>query len=379
MMRILLCAATALLSATILFTEPEGFRSLFNGKDLRGWVNVNCAESTWSVKDGMIKCTGIPTGVLRTEKMYENFILEMEWKHVVEGGNAGLFAHSGALPVKGQPFTKAIEVQILARDDPNGNWTGHGDVFAIQGATFVPDRPHPAGWMRCLPSERRANPPGQWNHYRVECQDGRISLAVNGKVVSGGTKCTPRRGYICLESEGSEAWFRNLRIKELPSSKPPPADVSEPDRGFKSLYNGIDLDGWRRADGNAQHWQPQDWILQYHSDAPSPRRHLWSDREFRNYELIMDVRMPGNAPMKVLPILLRGEMTAGIELPTASVRDRDWNRYTLRVRGDRLDIDRNGEKVVKGKRIPSAFKASPLGLRAGDTSFEVANIYVRDL
>ncbi len=369
----------ALLPAIIPMGEPEGSRALFNGKDLRGWVNVNCAESTWTVKDGMIKCTGIPTGVLRTEKMYENFVLELEWKHVVEGGNAGLFVHSGALPVRGQPFTKAIEVQILARDDPNGNWTGHGDVFAIQGATFVPDRPHPAGWMRCLPSERRAKPPGQWNHYRVECQDGRISLAVNGKVVSGGTKCSPRRGYICLESEGSEAWFRNLRIKELPSSKPPPAEISEPDRGFKSLYNGVDLQGWRRTDGKVQCWQPQDWILQYHSDASTPRLDLWTDRQFRNYELIMDVRRPGNAPLDVLPFLPRGAATSGIEVPAAATRLGEWNRFRIRARNDSLDVDVNGKMVIKGKRIPSAFRAGPIGLRGGDSSFEAANIFVRDL
>ena len=66
--------------------------------------------------------------------------------------------------------------------------------------------------MRCLPSEKRANPAGQWNHYRVTVNDGTIKLEVNGKEVSGGTKCKPRKGYICLESEGSECHFKNLRI-----------------------------------------------------------------------------------------------------------------------------------------------------------------------
>src|SRR5882762_6361313 len=190
--------------------DEEGFESLFNLKDLSGWVNVNCAPSTWSMRDNMIFCTGIPTGVLRTSRQYENFILEADWMHLKNGGNSGMFVWGGALPICGQPFTQAVECQVL-----DGN---HGDVFAIQGATFVPDRPHPKGWMRCLPSESRANPAGQWNHYRVECRDGRVSLAVNGKVVSGGSNCVPRKGFICLESEGSECHFRNIRIHELPSS-----------------------------------------------------------------------------------------------------------------------------------------------------------------
>src|SRR5947208_1865872 len=190
--------------------EEEGFTSLFNGRDLSGWVNVNCAPSTWSVRDGMIFCTGIPTGVLHTTKQYENFILEADWMHLKTGGNSGIFVWSSALPICGEPFTKAVECQVL-----DGN---HGDVFAIQGATFVPDRPHPKGWMRCLPSEERAHPAGQWNHYRIECQNGRVQLAVNGKVVAGGSKTIPRKGYIVLESEGSDIYFKNIRVKELPGT-----------------------------------------------------------------------------------------------------------------------------------------------------------------
>ena len=47
--------------------EP-GFKPLFNGRDLRGWVNVNCAPETFTVRDGMIHCDGIPTGALRTQR-----------------------------------------------------------------------------------------------------------------------------------------------------------------------------------------------------------------------------------------------------------------------------------------------------------------------
>ena len=59
--------------------DSRGWIQLFNGKDLSGWVNANCAPETWSIKDGVIRCTGIPTGAMRTEKQYENFVLEMDW------------------------------------------------------------------------------------------------------------------------------------------------------------------------------------------------------------------------------------------------------------------------------------------------------------
>src|SRR5436305_424882 len=73
--------------------EEDSFKPLFNGKDLAGWVNVNCHPSTFFVKDDMIVTTGKPTGFLRTDRQYENFILEMDWLHVntKEVGNSGLF------------------------------------------------------------------------------------------------------------------------------------------------------------------------------------------------------------------------------------------------------------------------------------------------
>ena len=154
---------------------------------------VNVAPETFTVRDGMIVSTGKPTGVMRTDRQYENFVIELEWRHLQPGGNAGLFVWSDALPAVGVPFTRSFEVQILdGHETPN--FTSHGDVFGIWGATMTPDRPHPAGWMRCLPSEKRARPSPEWNHYRVSCQDGVLKLAVNGKEVSGASQLRAARG-----------------------------------------------------------------------------------------------------------------------------------------------------------------------------------------
>ena len=133
-------------------SAENDFTTLFNGKDLTGWVRVNVAPDTFTVKDGMIVCNGIPTGELRTERMYENFILELEYRHMKPKGNAGVFIWADDLTAPGQPFIRGIEVQVL--DGRNSeNYTSHGDVFPIHGATMKPDRPHPGGWNRCLPSE----------------------------------------------------------------------------------------------------------------------------------------------------------------------------------------------------------------------------------
>ena len=283
-------------------TQDSGFVPLFNGRDLSGWVMVNGAPSTWRVRDNMIICTGLPTGVMRTTEHYENFILELEWRHLKEGGNAGLFLHSDAPAAPGRPFTRAIECQIL-----DGN---HGDVFAIQGATMTPDRPHPRGAMRCLPSEERNHPAGEWNHYRVESRDGRITLAVNGKVVSGGSQTVPRRGYITLESEGSEVHFRNIRIQTLPSSNPPPEETATLDEGFVSLYNGVDLSGWRTTSGQLENWAVRDWRLANDGQSSSEDMQLLSEKSYGNFVLIADWRFRGEEEEEPVPgvggILLRG-------------------------------------------------------------------------
>src|SRR5262249_47900576 len=157
-------------------------------------------------------------GYLRTDKQYENFILEFEWRHMPPRpdavGNSGLFVWCDPLPAVGSGYTRGIEGQVVGNLEKEGYYTSHGDLFSIWGATCKPDRPHPHGWARCLPSERRCKGAGEWNHYRVEAKDGAIKLAVNGKVVSGVSGCNPRKGYLALESEGSECHFRNLRIKE---------------------------------------------------------------------------------------------------------------------------------------------------------------------
>src|SRR5262245_14217653 len=86
------------LSAYVPAAAADGFTPLFNGKDLSGWARVNCAPETFFVRNGMIVTTGVPMGILRSEKQYENFIIELEWKHLKEKGNSGLFIWADALP-----------------------------------------------------------------------------------------------------------------------------------------------------------------------------------------------------------------------------------------------------------------------------------------
>src|ERR1044072_8777611 len=108
----LLLAILCLISTLSQAKEPE-LKPLFNGKDLTGWVPMNVAPNTFTVKDGVIHSTGVPTGIMRTERQYENFVIELDWMHEKPAGNAGLFLWGAPMTAPGTPFAKGIEIQIL--------------------------------------------------------------------------------------------------------------------------------------------------------------------------------------------------------------------------------------------------------------------------
>jgi hypothetical protein len=200
---------------------PE-YVDLFNGKDLAGWVNVNTDKDTWSVRNGELVCSGHPIGVMRSAKQYENFILHIEWKHIEPGGNSGVFAWSDAKPNEKSRLPNGVEVQMLELDWVNLNKQNgetppiayvHGELFGVNGVVTVPDNPR---GERSKSIENRCKGRGEWNVYDVVAVDGVIKLSVNGKFVNGISRSTQKKGYLCLESEGAEIHFRNIKILELP-------------------------------------------------------------------------------------------------------------------------------------------------------------------
>ncbi|MBA4191758.1 MAG: hypothetical protein C0467_27580 [Planctomycetaceae bacterium] len=274
--------------------KDDGFKPLFNGKDLTGWALVNTHPDTFFVKDNEIITTGNPMGFLRTDKHYENFVLEMDWMHIekTKTANSGLFVWGDPLPAVGTVYTRGIEVQVLI-NYPKVDWaTNHGDLFSIWGAKCVPDRPHPKGYERCLPSEERVKGGGEWNHYKVTANDGSIKLEVNGKEVSGVSKCNPRKGYLALESEGAECHFKNLKIKELPSTNPKPEEIAKVSEGHVSLFNALDLKGWKTENGS--------WKVTGGRLIATGENDLVTEKRFGAGELIFDWKLPAKSIGKMM-------------------------------------------------------------------------------
>jgi len=361
-------------------TGEAGFVSLFNGTTLDGWMNVNCAPETWTATNGVIACTGIPIGELRTTRMYQNFILELEWRHLRPKGNAGVFVWADALTARGQPFHRGVEVQIL--DGLESDWyTSDGDVFPIHGAQMTPLNGR--GGDRAYPVTRRMKPSPEWNHYRITCVDGVLTHAVNGAVVTRGVNCTPRKGYICLESEGSPAEFRNLRLRELPARAAlSPVDLANPDEGFRSLFTGMDLRGWTQSPNGQTQWKANDWTLEHSGNSTDTGGILWTEAAYGDFELILDWRRTEKAAgSPVAPsaafLLVRGDPTCRVEL--AGLPGDAWNRARLTLRGNRLQVEINGQAVLSEQAQPGISPRGRIGLDPAALPLQFANIFLRPL
>ena len=362
-----------LLLAILALSSParaeESFTPLFNGRDLAGWVNVNCAPETWAVREGVVTCTGKPTGAMRTERQYENFIFEAEWRHMKSGGNAGIFVWSSPLAAPGVPFLRSVEVQVLDLGYGNtDSHTTHGDVFPIHGSTMKPFGR--SRGMRSFPSEERSKPSPEWNHYRVECNDGTVRLQVNGKEVSGGEACVWRKGYLGLESEGSPTEWRNVRIRELPSTNPTPEQTAPEAQGHRPLYTGLDLRGWKTA--TPERWTPNDWKLVL-KDGPAGEA-IYLEMLYGDCELIVDCQSPGKG---AAPAVLLG--SPSVKVPLEGLEPGKWGRFTVVIKGRDVVVQRDGRETHRSVLPEGAPSRRSLGLLDIGAAAEFANLYVREL
>jgi Domain of Unknown Function (DUF1080) len=201
---------------------------LFNGKDLTGWKPVldkpeADPAKTWSVKDGILHCTGEPRGYIRTERDdYENYHLRVEWRWpegTGERANNGVLVHTttpGALGVWG----KSLEVQ-LASGNAGDFWVIPGDDAPDPTKIDVPLKGVPgeegriAGRRHFNFTEGSEKPIGEWNVIEIVCRNDTVTVKVNGEVVNYAYNSSVRRGAISLQSEGAPIEYRAVVLTPL--------------------------------------------------------------------------------------------------------------------------------------------------------------------
>jgi hypothetical protein len=184
---------------------------LWNGKDFAGWKRVVGkplvdVDTIWQVRDGVIYCTGLTNGYMRTQKKYHNYHLHVEWRWPDKPANSGVFIH---VSDPDRVWPSCIECQLQA-----GN---AGDFILMNGAGLtVNGVPRQEASKQFVMIAKKAptseKPPGDWNSYDIYCAGSSVRAVVNGIVQNEGTNAAPPVGYIALQSEGGPIEFRNIYL-----------------------------------------------------------------------------------------------------------------------------------------------------------------------
>ena len=212
---LLACAAVltaAGLAAVAEDTKDDGFTPVFNGKDFTGWKFFVKGDAdplkTWSVKDGVIVCTGNPNGYFYTAKGYKNYAVRYDWRYVKPAAgqkstlNSGLLVHiqNPGTPAQGGVWPKCVEVQ--------GANKNHGTLYFLQCKKLESKYDQAA-------KDKATHPVGAWNTTEaVLAADGSITAQINGAPVASG-KSDLTEGPFGFQSEGAEVHFRNIKVKQL--------------------------------------------------------------------------------------------------------------------------------------------------------------------
>jgi hypothetical protein len=223
----LAAALAAVLSpAPAVSAEGDGWGSLFNGKDLDGWVRRG-GKAKYTVEDGQIVGRSVPNtanSFLCTKKDYGDFVLELEFK-VDADLNSGV-------QIRSQCFDEPKTVELGGKKIKVPAGRVHGYQVEIDpdvkrgrlwtGGIYDEGR---RGWLQDLKNNeaaRKAFKPNEWNKLRVECRGDHIRTWVNGVPAADLHDAVTPSGFIALQVHGVrnkkeplEVRFRNLRLKEL--------------------------------------------------------------------------------------------------------------------------------------------------------------------
>jgi hypothetical protein len=236
---------------------PEGFTSLFNGKDLTGWhgmehfspykldamtaderqakreANQTATLEHWTVENGELINDGNGP-FLTTDKEFGDIELLVDYKTVPKA-DSGIYLRT------------TPQVQIWDYTKEGGKWKSGADRGS--GGLWNNSKGSPGK----DPLVFADKPLGEWNHFRIIQVGERTTVYLNGKLVVDAarmenfwdrTKPLRRKGHIQLQTHGGEIRWRNIYIREIGSEEATELLASKSGSGYRSILDGKSLDGW---------------------------------------------------------------------------------------------------------------------------------------
>lgn len=396
-----------LVTSAVSAKKEKGWQSLFNGKDLTGWHQLN-GQAKYQVENGEIVGTTVantPNSFLATDKDYGDFILELDLK-VANEMNSGIQIRSISKPevMGGRVHGYQCEVDPSARA-----WSGGIYDEARRGWLYTGE---------LNPSAKPAFKLGEWNHYRIECVGSSIRTWLNGVPVAYVLDDMTPSGLIALQvhaigkddQPGKQIRWKNIRIKttDLKATETPDVYIvnllpntlcqAEKNQGWKMLFDGKSTNGWKGLGMEQfpeQGWKVIDGTLMTVANRPeTPVRgnDIVTDEKYSAFELQFEFNFAEGANSGVKYFIGNGGPNVGFEyqvlddlkhpdaklgengdrkmgslydLIPANKQERftkpanDWNIGRIVVYPDnRVEHWLNGMKVVEYVRGSEAFKAA---------------------
>ncbi|MDR1171767.1 MAG: DUF1080 domain-containing protein [Bacteroidales bacterium] len=349
-------AATVLLSACQskqnVLTEAEkaaGWELLFDGQTLNGWRDYNGTGLTapWVVEDGTLAALGKGgdgNGYIVTDKQYENFELAFDWK-IAEGGNSGVLYHVVERPQYEVPYVTGPEFQLIDNigfPEKLEDW----QMACADYAMHVAD-----------PAKTKLKPAGDWNTSKIVFDNGHVEHWLNGgKVVefeawtddwfqrknsgkweNASEYGLAHRGVFALQDHGDRAWYRNIKLRELPRKLKAEAD----------LFNGKDLQGWEVC--GTEKWFVEDGLLICESGPDKGYGYLATREYYDDFELTADFKQDadGNSGIFFRSYVEEGTKIAGWQVEVAPPNHDTGGIYESYGRGWLVQIPDEKENILK--------------------------------
>lgn len=294
------------------FSQKQNWTTLFDGKTLTGWKQLG-GKATYEVKDGAIVGTTVektPNSFLATEKMYGDFILELELK-VDSKMNSGVQFRSNSLSDYQNGTVHGYQCEI---DPSDRGWSG---------GIYDESR---RGWLytnEIHAEAKKAFKRDQWNKYRIEAIGSIIRTWINDQPVSYLVDDMTASGFIALQvhaiyanmTPGMQVMWKNIRIQTGKDIQARPLDGTTPVEnytqntispqeqalGYKLLFNGKDLNNWRSAfkeTAPPSVWTVEDGILHVNSSGGAESTNggdIISRDTFKAFELDFDFKLTEGA------------------------------------------------------------------------------------